>query len=130
MNILRHKITKEIVTRSNWDDGYIPEAAGRDDCEIVRIVQGDKPAFDHATQKLVGQDTETPGDPIILTQGWTVVNLTAEELAAIAAEAAAKTERQQIKALMADIKAGTGTNGERIARIEKALHRLLKDTLR
>lgn len=49
--------------------------------------------------------------------------------ARVSAAPAVSAERQQIKALMADIKAGTGTNAERLARIEKALHRLLKDSL-
>lgn len=64
------------------------------------------------------------------SEGWTIVPTPPEVVADETARAADKAERQQIKALMADLKDGKGTNAERLARIEKALHRLLKDSLR
>lgn len=79
-----------------------------------------KPTYNAATQHA----------PEWVNGSWVVRDLTQAELDANTQAAADKSERQQVKALMADIKAGTGTNAERLARIEKAVHRLLKDTLR
>lgn len=133
--IIRNKATKEIIRRTDSPlrtDGKLP-ADLDPSVEVLVEVPEVQPAYDKATHKLIPADREEAGavdEPINLIHGWQIVPLTADELAAIAAEAAAKTERQEIRAIMAALKAGTGTNGERIARIEKALHRLLKDTLR
>ena len=83
-------------------------------------IDAPKPSYNAATQQ----------PPEWKNGAWVVRNLTQAELDAATQAAADKAERQQIKAMMANLKAGTGTNGERITRIEKALHRLLKDTLR
>ena len=133
--IIRNLATKELIRRTDSplrSDGKLP-ADLDPSVEVLVEVLETQPNYDKATHKLLPADREEPGaadEPINLIHGWSIVPLNAEELAALAADAAAKTERQEIRAIMADLKAGTGTNGERISRIEKALHRLLKDTLR
>lgn len=51
---------------------------------------------------------------------------TADELAAIAAAAADAEETRQLKLVVAALKAGTGTAGERITRLERVCVHLIK----
>ena len=62
--------------------------------------------------------------------GWEVVDLSAEEMAERDAEDAATTERQQIRAVIQDLKDGTGTQLQRLVRCERVPVRLIKDYIR
>lgn len=96
---------------------------------VLPVFAADKPVYLSKGGKVVSDTSDTVISRLEL-EGWVRTATPPEVLEAGATLAADKAERQQIKALMADLKAGTGTNGERITRIEKALHRLLKDSLR
>lgn len=78
-----------------------------------------KPAYNPATQK----------PPVFQNGAWAVPSKSAEELAAEADAAAATEETRQIRLIVAALKAGTGTAAERLARLERAVAHLIKQSL-
>lgn len=86
------------------------------------------PAFNNATHQVFPDKAIVNVNENTLTQAWKIVPLTAEELAKKAEESARQTDISQIKAIYTALKNGTGTTAERMARVEKVLARLIKDT--
>ena len=135
--IVRDKATKAILRTSSGPltiDGKVP--TGLDPAIEVLVVrdQTAPPEFDAATQKSVHSETEvapvSAGFPRQILRGWTVTALTQAEIDARTAETANQTERTALKALVADLVAGTGTVAQRQARCERALARLIMDIYR
>lgn len=134
--IIRNKTTKAVIRISETPiraDGKIP--ADLDPAvELVDIVDPPaQPAFNPATQKVVSTTSEQAGAvgfPIRLVYDWSVVALSQAELDAKAAESSAANERDQLKAVVSALRDGTGTTGERVARVEKACARLITDTFK
>lgn len=118
--------TQEIVTVITVNGAPDP-SLGTVVQTLVPLVKLAPPAYNKASQKVVPR-LEWFADRV--ERRWDVVALNQTELDAIQAEAADNAERQAVKALIADIKAGIGTNAERINRLEKAVRRLLKEVLR
>jgi hypothetical protein len=83
-------------------------------------VQAPQPAFDPALQRLTRSDPVVDVEANTHTHGWTVVQIPQEELDDIA-------EREQAKAVYQDLKDGTGTQLQRLVRVEKVCAYLLKD---
>jgi hypothetical protein len=100
------------------------------------LIRSEKDAAIIATLNRKGW-TERPDPPTLAASEvaewangqWTVRSLTAEEQAAKDAAAAEATARQAAKAMLADLKAGTGTQAERLARLEKVAHYIAKRML-
>lgn len=78
-------------------------------------VENEPPAFNPATHKPPQWDGKQ----------WVSVAFTAGELQAIAAAAADATERDQVRTILAALRAGTGTQGERITRLERVVAHLV-----
>lgn len=94
----------------NADPDYVP---------LLEVNEA-QPAYDPATHKL---ERSTPVVDVAAnthTHGWSVVALSAEELATIA-------ERETAIALYAALKAHSGTADERATRLENVVAYLLKD---
>jgi hypothetical protein len=80
---------------------------------------------------------ERPAEPTITASEiaewngtrWTVRPLTSEEQAVIDARTAEATLQQTVKTTLSAILAGTGTQAERVARLERAVHFLAKRML-
>lgn len=117
--------TQEIVTVITVNGAPDPATAGV--ANLVPLIKVAQPVYNKATHKATPRLEWFPDR---VERQWDVVALSQAELDAIQAEAADKAERQAVKALIADIKAGIGTNAERINRLEKAVRRLLKEVLR
>lgn len=134
MFIIRNKNTKEVIRKSDTPlrtDGKLP-ADMDPDIELLAEVWEREPSYTKTTHKLEQaiREAAAADEPIKLIYGWAIVPLTQEELDFAVEQANLRGERQQVKALMAALKAGTGTAGERITRVEKGLHLLLKENLR
>lgn len=136
MQIIRDKTTKVVLRISPTpirDDGKIPLDLNPAQ-ELVDVIEPPaKPAFNPATQKVVASTAEQAsagGFPIKLITTWSVVALSQAELDANTASTADDAERQQLKALVAAFKAGSGTQIERLARTERALAKIIPDIYR
>jgi len=85
-----------------------------------------QPPYDPAIQSIARKVTTT-------AHGWTVRALTAAELseraAAKAAADADTSEETAIRATLTALKNGTGTAAERLARIERVVFRLAKQSI-
>lgn len=73
---------------------------------------------------IMGDSTPKP-TLAALEAAW--VQAQADDESARLAEIAAQADRQQIKQVISAMNAGTGTNAERITRIEKVLYRVVVD---
>lgn len=131
--IVRDKTSKAVIRISPEPirlDGKIPLDLDPA-LELVDVIDPPaQPAFNPATQKVVPVSSEQAGAagfPIRLINDWQVVSLTQAELDAKAALTLSEQERQQAKAIVADLKNGTGTTVERLQRCEKALARIIPD---
>ncbi len=114
----------EVVEVRNMPDNFIPaEVAHKFDWRIVEL-QPD-PAFNPATQKLEGWDYVI--SQFKVTAQKVLVALSQEQQDAYTQRQADQAERAQAKALYQALKNGTGTQGERLLRVEKVLARLLRD---
>ncbi len=115
------RIESELVVEvRNMADNFVPaEVLHKFDWRII-VLQPD-PAFDPATHKLQGFDYVVNPSDVEATK--TVVPLTADELEALADEA----ERVIARSFYDDLKAGVGTNAQRLTRVELVAARLLKD---
>lgn len=136
MQITRHKITKVIIAEHRTPvraDGLVPEDLDPA-LELVEVSQEAPPAYNAGTHALERTETELPPlserHPIRLVRGWRAVALTAEQLAAIAQRAADETERTQLRALVSDLRSGTGTAAQRQVRLERCVARLIIDSYR
>lgn len=136
MILIRNKATKEVLRTSDGPlraDGRVPEDLDAS-LEVVEVTTEELPQIDPETQKLERYEPElppiAPGHPIRWMRGWKVVALTSAELAERQARAADAQDRQQIKAIVTDLQNGTGTTAQRLARVERALVRLIKDVYR
>lgn len=134
--IIRDKTTKAVIRTSPTPirlDGKIPLDLDPA-LELVDVVDPPiQPAYNAATHKLVvstAEQASVGGLPIKLVTTWNIVALTQAELDARAAAAADETERQQLKTIVAALKAGTGTTAERLARCERALAKIIPDLYR
>ena len=84
------------------------------------------PVFDPATQVVEGGPSVVDVDANTYTRTWVIRALTQEELDNIATNTANEVERDQAKAVYADLKNGVGTQIERLERLEKVAAHLLK----
>ncbi len=114
----------EVVEVRNMPDNFTPaEVAHKFDWRIVEL-QPD-PAFNQATQKLESWDYVI--SQFKVTAQKVVTALTQQEQNAYTQHQSDVAERAQAKALYQALKNGTGTQGERLLRVEKVLARLLRD---
>jgi len=115
------KIISETVSEvRNMADNFDPAAvAHKFDFRIIVPVAN--PAFDPATEKLHGYDYVVYPEEVTATRK--VVALSQGELDGLAEQA----ERDIAKTFYQDLKDGTGTQLERLVRVERVLARLLKD---
>lgn len=114
--------TQEIVRHNHrW-----PRADGRQivnlDPDLVPLMEVDEPqpAYDPSTQTLQRSAPVVDVAANTHTHGWTVVSLSQEEIDAIA-------EREQAKQIYQALKAHTGSNEQRLTRLENVVAYLLKD---
>ena len=118
------RISDNTLIRRNekWPRRDGGEITGLDpDIALLLEVLEPQPAYDTNTQRLQRSEAvvDIPGNTI--TTGWQVVAIPQEELDDAA-------ELAQIKAVYLALKNGTGTQLERLVRVERVLARLLKDT--
>lgn len=107
--------------REKWPNRKGQEIAGLDsDIALLLEVEAQQPDYDPDTQRL--QRTE----PVIdisgntITTGWEVVDIPQDEQDNAA-------ELKQVRAVYKDLKNGTGTQAQRLVRVERVLARLIKD---
>lgn len=125
-----NKTTGDVVKKSDTPFNIDESVQPPDPFMQLKILRNEtKPAFNAATEKLVITHTD---DLQAFTRTFHFVKqpLTAEEIALKAEADAAEVTRLQIKAVYLDLKNGTGTAGERLVRIEKALAWLLRQPLK
>ena len=122
-------ISEAIIKQHNkpWPRADGGEIQGQDP-DIVPLLEVDvpAPAYDAATQKI------QRGTPVVDVPAnehrhdWDIIELTQEELDAIAAEEEWTQEQQAAKAQYDDLQNGVGTQLERLVRTEKVAAHLLK----
>ncbi|MBV9214825.1 MAG: hypothetical protein JO053_01505 [Acidobacteria bacterium] len=125
MYLIINNQTREVIRTSetpfNVDESVQPP---EDHVTQLKEVWDDtKPDFDADTEKLVTRFTD---DDAAGTRMYSniVEKLTADEIAARAAFAKRVAAQQSIQATLADMRAGTGTSAQRLARLEKAVAHL------
>lgn len=120
-SIVRISTQDIIKTNQKWprDDGAEIVGLSADIAPLL-IVNQAQPAYNPATQKLerAAGVIDIPNNTH--TFGWNVVALSQAELDD-------KTELTTIKAAYTALKNGTGTQLERLVRVEQVLSRVLKD---
>jgi hypothetical protein len=125
-----YRLSSAAVVAKNkfWprDDGMEVEKLDPDFVLLLHV-QTAPPAFNPATHKVERAASLVDVTENTLTQAWSIVPLTAGELADIAAQATRTTDSTQIKAALTALKNGTGTQADRLARCEKALAYLIRD---
>lgn len=128
--ILRDITTQQTIARAVRPDGFIPESIDSENVEVVRIVQEVQPAYDPATQKLVGTVAEAGSNPVVQTRGWQIVALTAPELAVIADMADRAAKRQLVgnaiptlRTWVTQLEAVTVTSGNAVATLQALIDR-------
>lgn len=128
--ILRDSTTKVTLYTSTRADGFIPEAIGKTNVEVVRIVQVERPAYNPATQKLVPTVSESGNNPIVLTRGWSIVALIQAELDAIADNAARNAKKTLVANAIPTLRtwatqlgAITVTSGNAVATLQALIDR-------
>lgn len=84
------------------------------------------PVYDPATQIAEGGPSVVDVNANTYTRTWVIRALTQEELDENAINAANEVEKDQAKAVYADLKNGVGTQIERLERLEKVAAHLLK----
>lgn len=130
-------ITYPVPTDSRWSIWSISEATIKrhnkpwpraDGAEIVGLdadliplleVQEAQPVFDPATHRLERADAVVDIDANTHTHGWNVVARSQESIDA-------EAEREQAISMYQDLRDGTGTQLQRLARVERVAAYLLK----
>lgn len=119
--------TQERGKRRSWpnpDGSEIPNLPNNI-VPLLRVINS-KPSYDPNSEGL-SRSTEVDVANNTYTYSWNVVTLTAEE----AIEAAETQQRNdfdtQISSIILNLRNGTGTNAQRLARVEKAVAYILKD---
>ncbi len=130
MYYIVNKQTRELV-RTSQTPVNVDENVNEwgDFIQLKRVDDDTQPAFNAATQKLNRISTD---DDVAHTRtfSFAVVSLTQPELDAIAERTASEATRQQIKPVYTALQNGTGTAGERLARIERAVAYLLRNEVK
>lgn len=125
-----YKVSTGEVLKHNirWPRADGGEIVGLDP-DIVPLLEVDEPqpAYDSATQAVERADPVVDVANNTHTHGWTVRDLTQEELDAKAAQAQHNADRDQAKATYAALKAHSGTADERATRLENVVAWMLKD---
>lgn len=91
----------------------------------LKHVDGVRPAFDPATQKLV-QNIVDDDVAHTRTYGWSIVALSQAELDALAQQAQDAATLIIIRNVYQDLRNGVGTAAERLQRLERAVAWLLR----
>ena len=114
--------TAEIIKHAKpWPRHDGGEIVGLDpDLVPLLEVQGARPAYDAATERLTRSAPIVDVDANTHTHGWEITPLTQQEIDDIA-------ERAQALAVYQDLKNGNGTQLQRLVRTEKVCAYLLKD---
>lgn len=137
MQIIRDKNTKVVIRMSPTAiraDGKIPTDLDPS-LELVDVMDMPaKPVFNPATHEVVSISSEQPGAPgfpLRLIYDWQVVALTQAERDIKAADAADEAERQQLRALVGELKnPGAKTTAQRLITVERVLARIIPDIYR
>lgn len=122
------KEKKVVVARNReWprSDGMAIKGAQENLVPLLHVTEA-KPVYDPETEKLVPTEEVIDLAANTLTVGWEEVELTAGELADIAAGEQEATQRQAAKTAYNALMNGTGTQAERLVRCERVLAAVLK----
>lgn len=114
--------TQEIVAHNKrWPrkDGQPVERLDPDYVPLLEVDEA-RPAYDPDTQRLQRTPPAVDVDANTHTHGWEVVALSQEEIDAI-------QEREQAKQVYQALKAHTGSDNQRLTRLENVVAYLLKD---
>ena len=93
--------------------------------QLRRVINDTQPAFNAATHKLIRTSVDDD-NAATRTFRYEAIPLTQAELDAKAQAAADEAERQVLRAAYLDLKNGTGTQAERLRRVERAAAWLLR----